>query len=84
MPEHTRFRRSVARLRQARSEIINQLTQKKVNIVTQTGEKVNLLLGKEQGLGELLRTKGISLDQIKDLNMTEGTLEEAFVKVLNT
>jgi ABC-2 type transport system ATP-binding protein len=65
-------------------EIINQLTQKKVNIVTQTGEKVNLLLGKEQGLGELLRTKGISLDQIKDLNMTEGTLEEAFVKVLNT
>ena len=26
MPEHTRFRRSVARLRQARSEIINQLT----------------------------------------------------------
>ena len=26
MPEHTRFRRSVAKLRKARSEIINQLT----------------------------------------------------------
>ena len=65
-------------------EIIAQLTQKKVNLITQTGEKVSFLLNKDQPLGIALKEKNISLDQVNDINVSEGTLEEAFVKVLNT
>lgn len=65
-------------------EIIAKLTQKKVNLVTQSGEKLTFLLEQNQTLGSALREKGIVLDQIQDLHVAEGTLEEAFVKVLNT
>lgn len=65
-------------------EIIAQLTQKKVSLVTEGGEKLSFLLDKDQGLGPALRERNISIDSVKDLNVTEGTLEEAFVKVLNT
>lgn len=65
-------------------EIISQLTQKKVNLVTQAGEKLNFLLSKDQALGVALKDRNISLDSIQDINISEGTLEEAFVKVLNT
>ena len=65
-------------------EIISQLTQKKVNLVTQSGEKVSFFLDKDQALGVALKNKNISLDSVHDINVSEGTLEEAFVKVLNT
>jgi ABC-2 type transport system ATP-binding protein len=65
-------------------EIISQLTQKKVNLQTQSGEKVSFFLEKDQGLGVALKEKNILLDQVQDINISEGTLEEAFVKVLNT
>ena len=65
-------------------EIISQLTQKKVNLVTQGGEKLSFFLNKDQGLGSALKEKNISLDSVHDINVSEGTLEEAFVKVLNT
>ncbi len=65
-------------------EIISQLTQKKVNLVTQSGDKLSFTLEKNQSLGALFRDKSISLDQIQDLQISEGTLEEAFVKVLST
>ncbi len=65
-------------------EIISQLTQKKVSIVTNAGEKISFFLNKNQALGEALKEKMINLDSVFDLNISEGTLEEAFVKVLNT
>lgn len=65
-------------------EIISQLTQKKVNLVTDKGEKISFLLPKDQPLGVALKEKNISLETVYDINVTEGTLEEAFVKVLNT
>lgn len=65
-------------------EIIDQLTQKKVSLVTEKGEKVSFLLNKDQNLGAALRDRNISFDHVKDLNVIEGTLEEAFVKVLST
>ncbi|MES3038904.1 MAG: ABC transporter ATP-binding protein [Bdellovibrionota bacterium] len=65
-------------------EIIAQLTQKKVELITQDGRKVNFLLNKDESLGKALREKGISLDEVHNLITTEGTLEEAFVKVLST
>lgn len=64
-------------------EIISQLTQKKVNLITQDGEKLSFFLNQDQGLGEALREKNISLDHVHDINVVEGTLEEAFVKVLS-
>lgn len=65
-------------------EIIAQLTQKKVNLVTLSGEKVSFFLEKDQVLGTALKEKNISIEQVRDINVSEGTLEEAFVKVLNT
>lgn len=65
-------------------EIISQLTQRKVVLETEQGEKISFLLNKDQGLSSALREKNISLDTIHDINVSEGTLEEAFVKVLNT
>jgi hypothetical protein len=42
------------------------------------------MLGKDEDLGKKLALYGISLDQIHDMKTTEGSLEEAFVKVLHT
>ena len=65
-------------------DIISKLTQKKVHITVQSGEKLSFILEQGQNLGSVLREKGITLEQIQDLNVVDGTLEEAFVKVLNT
>lgn len=65
-------------------EIIRQLTQKQVSVALDSGEKINFILEQDQNLGKALREKKISLDHVQDLHVAEGTLEEAFVKVLNT
>lgn len=64
--------------------IIKQLTQRKVEISVRDGSKVNLLLADNEDLGLALKAKNISIENIHDIKTTEGTLEEAFVKVLNT
>lgn len=64
-------------------EIIQQLTQKKVQVtVSGNSAPVEFFLGKDDNLGAALRTRNISMDAIHDLKTTEGSLEEAFVKVL--
>jgi ABC-2 type transport system ATP-binding protein len=65
-------------------EIIRDLTQKKVEVTLKNGEAVKFLMGKDQELGTSLVQHKISLDQIRDMKTTEGSLEEAFVKVLHT
>lgn len=64
--------------------IIHQLTQRKVEVSTRDGSKVNFMLGENEDLGQVLKHRNISVENIHDLKTTEGTLEEAFVKVLNT
>lgn len=64
--------------------IIRQLTHKKVQVITQSGEKKVLQINENANIGEVLKQNGFALDQIKDLIMSEGTLEEAFVKVLQS
>lgn len=64
-------------------EIIQQLTQKKVQVtVSGNSAPVEFFLGKDDNLGVALRSRNISMDSIHDLKTTEGSLEEAFVKVL--
>lgn len=65
-------------------EIIRELTQKKVEVVLADGRSEKFMLGKEEDLGKKLAQHNISLDQIHDMKTTEGSLEEAFVKVLHT
>ncbi|MEZ0391698.1 MAG: ABC transporter ATP-binding protein [Pseudobdellovibrionaceae bacterium] len=64
-------------------DIIRELTQKKVEVTLKTGEAVKFLVEKEDNLGLSLAKHKISMDQIQDLKTTEGSLEEAFVKVLH-
>lgn len=63
-------------------KIIQQLTQKKIQVIFKTGTPVEFYLGKDDDLGEALKTRKISLEAIHDLKTSEGSLEEAFVKVL--
>lgn len=62
--------------------IIKELTQKKVSVRMASGQVWNLTLGAEDELGKLLRDKGIETHDIADIQTREGTLEEAFLKVL--
>ncbi len=68
----------------ATKEIIQKLTQKKVEVVMQSGRSVHFLMSPNQDLGQHLKQNEISLDQIHDIKTSEGSLEEAFVKVLHT
>lgn len=65
-------------------DIIRELTQKKVEVLLANGKTEKFMLGKEEDLGKKLAQHHISLDQIHDMKTTEGSLEEAFVKVLHT
>ncbi len=64
--------------------IINDLTQKRVEVTLKNQDCVKFLMGKDTDLGQALMEHKISLDQIHDMKTTEGSLEEAFVKVLHT
>lgn len=63
-------------------EIIRELTQKQVEVTLKNREVVKFLVVQNQDLGQALMEHKISLDQIHDMKTTEGSLEEAFVKVL--
>jgi ABC-2 type transport system ATP-binding protein len=66
------------------SEIIRELTQKRVEVRLKNQECVKFLMTKDQDLGQALLEHKISLDQIHDMKTMEGSLEEAFVKVLHS
>jgi ABC-2 type transport system ATP-binding protein len=63
-------------------EIIRELTQKQIEVTLKNREVVRFLVVKDQDLGQALMEHKISLDQIHDMKTSEGSLEEAFVKVL--
>lgn len=65
-------------------KIIHQLTQRKVEVLIRDGSKINFTIGDQEDLGQVLKQKNISVENIHDLKTAEGTLEEAFVKVLST
>ncbi len=65
-------------------EIIQKLTQKKVEVLLQSGKSVHFLMSPNQDLGQVLQANQISLELIHDIKTSEGSLEEAFVKVLHT
>ncbi len=65
-------------------DIIHKLTQKKITVTNHQGEKITFSIEEHQDFGKALKDKNLTLDQIQDLNVAEGTLEEAFVKVLNS
>jgi len=63
-------------------EIISQLTQKKIEVTLKSGEMMKFLVHKDEDIGSTLLQHKVSLEQIHDVKTTEGSLEEAFVKVL--
>lgn len=62
--------------------IIKELTQKKVSVRLTNGQTWNLTLNATDELGKILQDKGIETRDIADIQAREGTLEEAFLKVL--
>lgn len=62
--------------------IIKELTQKKVSVRLTNGQTWNLTLNAADELGKMLQEKGIETRDIADIQAREGTLEEAFLKVL--
>ncbi len=75
--------------------IIKKFTQKKVQIefnqnksiqseyiVSSDKNNFNFQIPSEMNLGDFMARLGISLQEIKDLQVAQGTLEEAFVTVL--
>ena len=47
------------------------------------GNTIHLSLSHQQSLGECIKHIGIPLEQIKDISINEGDLEEAFIKSLH-
>ena len=64
--------------------IIRDLAQKRVEVFLKNEQRVLLTLAKDEDFGSTLGKHNISLEQVRDMKISEGTLEEAFVKVLNT
>jgi ABC-2 type transport system ATP-binding protein len=65
-------------------DIIQKLTQKKVEVILHNGRSVHFSMSPNQDLGQHLLQNQISLEQVHDIKTSEGSLEEAFVKVLHT
>lgn len=63
-------------------DIIKNLTQKRVEVTTRSGEAVKFMVGHDQQLGDLLKVHQIEMKDIVDIKTAEGSLEEAFIKVL--
>lgn len=64
-------------------DIIKNLTQKRVEVTVRNGaDPVKFLVGQDQQLGELLKSHQIEMRDIVDIKTAEGSLEEAFIKVL--
>lgn len=66
----------------ATEEIIKDLTQKKIEVYLKNGKTYNFTMGESESFGEIVHAAHISLNDIKDVKTTEGSLEEAFIKVL--
>ena len=63
-------------------EIIQKLTQKKIEISLKDGSTKNFAILAGESFGELVQKQGLLLENIKDVKTAEGSLEEAFLKVL--
>jgi ABC-2 type transport system ATP-binding protein len=64
-------------------DLIQQFTARKVQIKCRNrAEKLEFLLGPKQTVGELLISQSLKVENIEDINVTEGTLEEAFRRVI--
>lgn len=63
-------------------KIIKDLTQRRLEVLFKNGHEESFLLPKDMGVGELLSQKQIELSKIQDLKTREGSLEEAFLNVV--
>jgi ABC-2 type transport system ATP-binding protein len=63
-------------------KIISDLTQRRLDVIFKNGDQECFLLPKDMGVGELLTQKKIELSSIQDLKTQEGSLEEAFLNVV--
>lgn len=63
-------------------DVIRQFTQKKIILETHKGGRRELFVPLGQDLGQILVQEGIESKDLKDLIIEEGTLEEAFRRVL--
>jgi ABC-2 type transport system ATP-binding protein len=68
----------------ATRDIITKLSQKMIDVTMLDGSQHHLELEPNKALAEALLAAGLSLAQVKDIRSKEGTLEEAFLKVLRT
>jgi ABC-2 type transport system ATP-binding protein len=65
-------------------EIISKLTQKKINITTTQGKDLQLFMTPQETLLQVLSANDLNINDVKDIKTSEGSLEEAFMKVLAT
>jgi ABC-2 type transport system ATP-binding protein len=65
-------------------DIIRELTQKKVEVTLKNQQVISFVMKKDEDLGAALLQHNVSMEQIHDMKTAEGSLEEAFVKVLHT
>jgi ABC-2 type transport system ATP-binding protein len=65
-------------------EIIAKLTQKKINITTTGGKNLQFFMTPEETLSQVLSQHDLNVTDVKDIKTSEGSLEEAFMKVLST
>jgi ABC-2 type transport system ATP-binding protein len=65
-------------------EIIAKLSQKQIDVTMLDGTRHQLHMEPNKALAEALMVAGLSLSNVKDIHSKEGTLEEAFLKVLRT
>lgn len=65
------------------NELIEELTQRVVSVEKKNGEHLKLTLLKDQTLGDAMRSAHLNMDEIVDIRIDEGTLEDAFRRVIH-
>ena len=64
-------------------DFIEELTQREVRVEKKDGQHLSLTLCKDQSLGDALRAAHLNMDEIVDIRIDEGTLEDAFRRVIH-
>lgn len=64
-------------------EIVSEFTRKKVVVETFSRGRLETFVGMQTSVAEVLASLDVPASDLKDINIVEGTLEEAFRQVLN-
>jgi hypothetical protein len=65
------------------SDMIGKYSHKKITVVLKSKEKKSFTEASGCGLSEVLQKNHINLDDVEDIKIEEGKLEEAFSKMVS-